>query len=114
MNTKITKSEQEWQKLEQCFKEIQQANPEEDVIRVLTWVVTEGRFSSRTINRGVNRLVDESNYCRDTYCPGECLRFHGEGLLKNYLLQWASPAVMKMIHLTREDLEEMSTETVRY
>lgn len=115
MNKQITKSEQEWEKLEQCFRGLEQANPEENASRMLTWAVVDGgRFSARTIIRGVNQLVDERSYCNDIYCRRECFRFHSRDLLKDYLLQWAYPAVMKMVHLTREDLVERSVETVGY
>ena len=104
MTTKKIKSEAQWQELEQCFKALQQENPEAEGYRVLIWTVVDGRFGARVISRAVNRLVNENDYCHGDLCRGECMRFHDKRYLKNYLLQWAHPAVMKMVRLTKEEV----------
>ncbi|MFH1769190.1 MAG: hypothetical protein ABH833_00810, partial [Parcubacteria group bacterium] len=105
---------QQWEKLQKCFRELQQENPEAESLRVLTWAVAEGRYSALTITRGVNHLVDDGDYCSEVNCTGGCNRPKDKNCLKDWLLHWAYPSVLKMEWLTIEEVRKRRAETNNY
>ena len=66
-----------------------------------------GGYNTTNITRGVNRLVDEGDYCNDVnYCRGECCRPHNKKALKYMLRHFAYPSIIKMVWLHEEGDEK--------
>jgi len=106
MTEKRVRSEAQWEKLEQCFRELRLEDPGRPSFSVLTWAVMEGGYSASTINRGVDHLVDEDDYCEDIACRGECNGPHDRNCLKNWLCHLAFPPVLQLVRRRQEDLAD--------
>ena len=110
MATIRVKSEEQWLNLEQNFRDLREENPEAESFRVLIWVVTESAYNTTNIKRGVNRLVDVSDYCDESpyVCRQKCGRYHSKKALKNHLTDFAYPPQKQIVWRNQEEITNIN------
>ena len=106
MDTNIYRNEGQFQLLVDAFDEARMWDAEISTVQALTRAVMRGGFSARTITRGVNKLVDEKDFCTDRLCSG-CVNHYDKPTLKVWLHHLACPAVLKVKHYTIEEVMAM-------
>lgn len=113
MDTNIYKNQGQFQLLVDAFDEVRMWDPEISTVQALTRAVMRGGFSARTITRGVNKLVDEKDFCADPLCSG-CVDHYDKKTLKVWLHHLAYPSVIKAVRYTVEEIREMRKNEVNY
>lgn len=106
MTEKRVKREVQWKELERRFKELRLEDPDRPSFSVLTWAVMEGGYDASTISRAVDDLVDESDYCEEIACRGECNGPHDRDCLKNWLYHLAFPPVLQLVRRRQKNLAD--------
>jgi hypothetical protein len=100
------KANEQLERLEKRFLELELENPDVFRHRILNCALSEDRYSAYTIRRGVNRLLSKDDYCGNMQCDCACGKmFDKEHLLHN-LYYFAYPPVYKMVQLSKDDVPD--------